>query len=41
MDGTPATRDGEASWDELVTTALLGTARRPPAASAEIGRAHV
>ncbi|GEJ98293.1 DUF5691 domain-containing protein [Streptomyces sp. 1-11] len=34
MDGTPATRDGEASWEELVTTALLGTDRRPPAAPA-------
>ncbi|MGW1589444.1 DUF5691 domain-containing protein [Streptomyces sp. NPDC002386] len=36
MDGTPATRNGEASWEELVTTALLGTGRRPPAAA--VGR---
>ncbi|MFJ3717036.1 DUF5691 domain-containing protein [Streptomyces sp. NPDC090057] len=35
MDATPATRNGEASWEELVTTALLGTdRRRPPAAAA-------
>ncbi|MFF8473262.1 DUF5691 domain-containing protein [Streptomyces sp. NPDC015414] len=34
MDGTAATRNGEASWEELVTAALLGTGRRPPAAAA-------
>ncbi|MEU1704549.1 DUF5691 domain-containing protein [Streptomyces sp. NPDC005706] len=34
MDGTPATRNGEVPWEELVTTALLGTDRRPPAAAA-------
>lgn len=34
MDGTAATRNGEASWEELVTAALLGTGRRPPAAVA-------
>ncbi|MFG2267651.1 DUF5691 domain-containing protein [Streptomyces sp. NPDC048720] len=34
MDATPATRNGEASWEELVTTALLGTDRRQPPAVA-------
>ncbi|MGW2731382.1 DUF5691 domain-containing protein [Streptomyces sp. NPDC001494] len=34
MDATPATRNGEASWEELVTTALLGTDRRQPPAGA-------
>ncbi|MFE3638211.1 hypothetical protein, partial [Streptomyces sp. NPDC059168] len=34
MHGPPATRNGEAPWEELVTAALLGTARRPPATAA-------
>ncbi|MEU1463461.1 DUF5691 domain-containing protein [Streptomyces sp. NPDC005727] len=34
MDGTPTTRNAELPWEELVTTALLGTDRRPPAAAA-------
>ncbi|MFF2199180.1 DUF5691 domain-containing protein [Streptomyces sp. NPDC058145] len=34
MNGTPATRNGAAPWEELVTAALLGTDRRPPAAAA-------
>ncbi|MGQ4415540.1 DUF5691 domain-containing protein [Streptomyces sp. SAS_269] len=34
MNGTPSTRNGEAPWEELVTAALLGTDRRPPAAAA-------